>query len=116
MKNLLISTTAIIFSLSLFYSSSDIFKSEKKNSSKMESEKWYICTNCCNTKKATQAPWEQGCRKGGSSTHNYAFVGVAGNFNYTCRNCDAEVYLTSSTSPSASRCCSSGGTHSWYHR
>lgn len=44
------------------------------------------------------------------------FVGKVGNYNYTCRKCDAEVYLTSSTSPSASKCCATGGTHSWYHK
>jgi len=116
MKNLIILTSSIIFSLSFFYVNFDISNPEKKILSKAESEKWFICTNCCKTKKATQAPWQQGCSKSSSGTHNYVFVGVAGNYNYTCRNCDAEVYLTSSTSPSASRCCSSGNTHNWYNR
>jgi Tfp pilus assembly protein PilE len=80
-------------------------------------ETWYICTNCCKTKKATAAPWENGCKKGSSDMHNYSFCGKAGDYNYTCRNCDAEVYLKSSTSPSASTCCGTNkGTHTWYHR
>lgn len=78
-------------------------------------ENWYICTNCCKTKKGTSAPWESGCRASGSQ-HNYSFVGKAGDFNYTCRKCDAEVYLTSGQSPAASKCCSGGSTHTWYHR
>jgi hypothetical protein len=28
----------------------------------------------------------------------------------------AEVYLTSSSSPSASKCCATGGTHDWFHK
>jgi hypothetical protein len=48
--------------------------------------------------------------------HNYQFCGKAGDYNYTCRKCDAEVYLSSSQSPAASKCCASGGTHSWYNR
>ena len=79
-------------------------------------ENWYLCANCCKTKKATSAPWESGCKSASSGTHNYQFCGKAGNHNYTCRKCDAEVYLTSSTSPSASKCCETGGTHSWYHK
>ncbi len=75
-------------------------------------ENWYICTNCCKTKKATSAPWESGCSSG---QHNYQFSGKAGNYNYTCRNCSAEVYLTSSQSPVASKCCKAS-THSWYHK
>lgn len=84
--------------------------------SKNASDNWYICSNCCKTKKATSAPWEQGCRVSSSGTHNYQFSGKAGDFNYTCRKCDAEVYLTSSTSPNASKCCATGGTHTWYHK
>jgi hypothetical protein len=76
---------------------------------------WYICTNCCKTKQADEAPWLSGCSKSSSNSHNFAFCGKAGDFNYTCRNCDAEVYLTSSSSPAASKCCASGGTHNWYH-
>ena len=79
-------------------------------------DKWYICATCCKTKKASQAPWEQGCRKSSSGTHTYWVAGNAGDYNYTCRNCDAEVYLTSSQGPSASKCCGSGSTHDWYHR
>lgn len=81
--------------------------------------KWWICdnANCCKTKSANDCPWENGCRgKTGSGMHHYVFAGNAGNFNWTCRNCDAEVYLTSGQSPSASKCCETGGTHSWYHR
>lgn len=79
-------------------------------------EAWYICVNCCKTKKATTAPWENGCKKASSGMHNYWFCGKAGDYNYTCRNCDAEVYLAGS-SPSASTCCGANkGSHSWYHR
>ena len=83
---------------------------------KESNENWYLCSYCCKTKKAKSAPWEQGCRVSSSGTHNYQFSGKAGNFNYTCRKCDAEVYLTSSTSPSASKCCATGTTHTWYHK
>lgn len=75
-------------------------------------ENWYLCTNCCKTKKATSAPWENGCSSG---QHNFQFCGKAGDYNITCRKCNAEVYLTSSQGPSASKCCS-GGTHTWYHK
>ena len=78
--------------------------------------KWYICSNCCKTKKASDAPWENGCRQSNSGMHNYQFCGKAGDYNYTCRKCDAEVYLGGSQSPTASKCCASGGTHSWYNR
>jgi hypothetical protein len=87
-----------------------------QKTSSMGDENWYLCTNCCKTKKGSSAPWENGCRKASSGYHNFQFCGKAGDFNWTCRSCDAEVYLTSSTSPSASKCCASGGTHSWYHR
>jgi len=89
--------------------------SENTNPSSQD-DIWYLCTNCCRTKRASNAPWENGCRESSSGMHNYQFCGHAGDFNYTCRNCDAEVYLTSSQSPSASKCCATGGTHSWYHR
>jgi hypothetical protein len=79
-------------------------------------QSWYICYNCCKTRKSDRAPWENGCRQSASGTHNFQFSGKAGDYNYTCRRCDAEVYLTSSTSPASSRCCTTGGTHSWYHR
>jgi hypothetical protein len=82
------------------------------NVSPESNENWYICTNCCKTKKATSAPWESGCISG---QHNYQFSGKAGDFNYTCRSCSAEVYLTSSQSPSGTKCCKSG-THTWYHK
>ena len=36
-------------------------------------EAWYICVNCCKTKKATTAPWENGCKKASSGMHNYWF-------------------------------------------
>jgi hypothetical protein len=83
---------------------------------KVAEENWYICYNCCKTKKSKETPWENGCRQSSSGTHNYWFCGKAGDFNYTCRKCDAEVYLTSSTSPCGSKCCATGGTHTWYHR
>ena len=79
-------------------------------------ENWYICSFCCKTKKSESAPWENGCKVSSSGTHSFQYCGKAGNYNYTCRNCDAEVYLTSSSSPSASKCCSTGGTHNWYHK
>jgi hypothetical protein len=77
---------------------------------------WYICSDCCRTKNADTTPWENGCKKRSSGMHNFYFVGAAGDYNYTCRNCDAEVYLTSSSSPAASNCCGSGSTHNWYHK
>lgn len=97
---------------SAFVLTSFIFKN---NTSSDSQSNWYICNNCCKTKKGSSAPWENGCTSGSSSQHNYRFVGNSGDYNYTCRNCSAEVYLTSSQSPSASKCCKSG-THSWYHR
>ena len=78
--------------------------------------KWFICNHCCKTKKAADAPWENGCRQNSSGMHNYQFCGKAGDYNYTCRKCDAEVYLTSSQSPAYSKCCATGSTHSWYNR
>lgn len=80
------------------------------------SENWYLCSNCCKTKKATSAPWDKGCKQSSSGTHNYQFCGKAGNFNHTCRKCDAEVYLKQGSSPSASKCCATGGTHTWHHK
>lgn len=80
------------------------------------STNWYICSDCCKTKKADSTPQENGCRKRSSGYHNYNVLGIAGDYNYTCRNCDAEIYLTSSTSPGASICCANGSTHSWYHK
>lgn len=82
---------------------------------KPSDENWYICSHCCKTKKASSAPWLSGCRVSSSGTHNFQFAGKAADFNYTCRKCDAEMYLSSSQSPAASRCCATGGTHSWYH-
>ena len=79
-------------------------------------ENWYICANCCKTKQADKTPWESGCSKSSGSTHNFWFCGKAGDFNYTCRKCDASVYLSSNASPSASKCCASGGTHEWFHK
>lgn len=100
--------TLIILSLSLFVLMSFILN-QKPNAD----ENWYMCSNCCKTRKATTTPWESGCTSG---QHNYQFCGKAGNYNYTCRNCNAEVYLTNSNSPNASKCCKTGGTHSWHHR
>jgi hypothetical protein len=80
-----------------------------------QGDAWYICINCCKTKKSSSSPWENGCRKSTSGTHQFWYCGKAGDFNYTCRSCDAEVYLTSGQSPAASKCCASG-THDWYHR
>lgn len=104
MKNLIL----LFLSLSILGLMS--FNFESKPSA---DENWYICGNCCKSKKATSAPWESGCTSG---QHNYQFSGKAGNYNHTCRNCNVEVFLTSSTSPNASKCCKSGGTHSWYHK
>jgi hypothetical protein len=104
------------FTTSVKGNSNSVSKKTNIHSSSAD-ENWYICVNCCKTKKATAAPWENGCKKGSSGTHNYSFCGKAGDYNYTCRNCDAEVYLSPSTSPSASTCCGANkGTHSWYHR
>lgn len=108
MKKLIVSIIILLSFLNLS------FTDEKKQNSADES--WYLCYNCCKTKKGTSAPWENGCKSSSSGTHNYQFCGKAGDFNYTCRKCDAEVYLTSSTSPSASKCCATGGTHTWYHK
>jgi len=79
-------------------------------------DNWYICTECCSTKKGSSAPWENGCKESSSGMHNYSFSGNAGNYNYTCRKCGASVELTSSQSPAASKCCATGNTHDWYHR
>jgi hypothetical protein len=108
MKKIIVSIVIILSFITLSFTDS------KKDIS--VDENWYLCSYCCKTKKAKSAPWEQGCRSSSSGTHNYQFCGKAGDFNYTCRKCDAEVYLTSSTSPSASKCCETGGTHSWYHK
>jgi len=79
--------------------------------------KWYICSYCCKTKQAESAPWDSGCKVSSSGTHNYNFLGKAGDYNYTCRYCDAEIYMTPSTSPAASKCCSGqSSTHSWEHK
>jgi hypothetical protein len=67
-------------------------------------------------KKANQALWESGCRQSSSSTHNFQFCEKSGDYNYTCRKCDADIYLSSSQTPASGRCCATGGTHSWYHR
>jgi hypothetical protein len=91
------------------------FTNQALNSNPQEL-KWYICSNCCKTKKASESPWENGCRQSSSGMHNYQFCGKAGDYNYTCRKCDAEVYLSNSQSPAASKCCGSGGTHSWQNR
>ena len=104
------------FTASINGNSNSISKKTIMESSSAD-ETWYICVGCCKTKKATATPWENGCKKASSGTHNYWSCGKAGDYNYTCRNCDAEVYLTSSSSPSASTCCGANkGTHSWYHR
>jgi hypothetical protein len=85
-------------------------------SNKENTENWYICSYCCKTKKAKSAPWEQGCKVSSSRTHNFQFLGKSGDYNHTCRKCDAEVYLKQGTSPSASKCCETGGTHTWYNK
>lgn len=106
-----------VFAL-LFFSflGNNSITAEKEYASSMKSEmNWYICASCCKTAKSESAPWTSGCKGSSSGTHNYQFCGKAGDFNYTCDNCDAEVYLTSSTSPAASKCCASG-THTWRHR
>lgn len=88
----------------------------KKETNISNQENWYLCGNCCKTKKSTSAPWESGCRQNSSGMHNYQFCLKAGDVNYTCRNCDAEVYGDKeSASPAASHCCG-GGTHSWYNK
>ncbi len=112
MKKLIIPFTVLVSFVILSFTND--YSSKKYNKTSGD-ENWYLCSSCCKTKKATSAPWENGC-KSSSGTHNYQFCGKAGNYNYTCRKCDAEVYLTSSSSPSASKCCASGGTHTWYHR
>ena len=113
MKKLIILFILIISFVAVSFTKENLSESTNKNSA---DENWYLCSNCCKTKTATSAPWENGCKSASSGTHNYQFCGKAGNYNYTCRKCDAEVYLTSSTSPSASKCCATGGTHSWYHK
>jgi hypothetical protein len=105
----------ILFSIVILFAIMNLSFTESKDNISAD-ENWYLCSSCCKTKKAASAPWESGCKGSSSGTHNYQFSGKAGSFNYTCRKCDAEVYLTSSTSPSASKCCATGGTHSWYHK
>jgi hypothetical protein len=111
MKSVLIPFLILTLYSVAFFNINTFFDNEDR-----ATENWYLCSYCCKTKKATSAPWEQGCRVSSSGTHNYQFSGKAGNFNYTCRKCDAEVYLTSSTTPSASKCCATGTTHTWYHK
>lgn len=77
---------------------------------------WYLCAHCCKTKQADSSPNESGCRVSSSGQHNYQFCGKSGSYNMTCRNCDASVSLASGTTPNASKCCETGGTHSWYNR
>jgi hypothetical protein len=113
MKKLIIPFIFIVSFLFISFTKENL--SERTNKS-LADENWYLCSNCCETKKATSAPWESGCKSTSSGTHNFQFCGNAGNYNYTCRKCDAEVYLTSSTTPSASKCCVTGGSHSWYHK
>ena len=108
MKKIIISVSVIL----LFVN----FSFTKISNKATPNENWYLCYNCCKTKKASAAPWESGCRSSSSKTHNYQFCGKAGNYNQTCRKCDAEVYLKQGTSPSASRCCASGGTHTWSNK
>jgi uncharacterized protein YxeA len=108
MKKIIIPVIAILLIVNLSFT--------KKNNKTSSNENWYLCSNCCKTKKASAAPWENGCRSSSSKMHSYQFCGKAGNYNQTCRKCDAEVYLKQGTSPSASRCCASGGTHTWYNK
>lgn len=79
-------------------------------------DNWYICSYCCKTKKATSRPHEQGCKVSSSGTHNFQFSGKAGTVKHICKKCDAELYLKQGTGPSASKCCATGGTHTWSYR
>ena len=121
MKKVILIFSALII-VSTLFSFNKSFKDEGFSEESLMSksihgdENWYLCSNCCKTKKATSASWLNGCKKGSGEMHNFQFCGKAGDYNYTCRSCDAEVYLTSSSSPSASKCCATGGTHTWYHR
>lgn len=121
MKKVILIFSALIIVSTLFsFNKSfqgDVVKTKLLKSERTTGEEiWYLCSNCCKTKKATSAPWLNGCKKSSGEMHNFQFCGKAGDYNYTCRSCDAEVYLTSSSSPSASKCCATGGTHTWYHR
>ena len=104
----------IIISIIILLSFVNLSFTEGKNGISAD-ENWYLCSNCCKTKKASSSPWDKGCKLSSSGTHNYQFCGKAGDYNHTCRECDAEVYLKQGSSPSASKCCATGGTHSWYH-
>ena len=77
---------------------------------------WYKCSNCNQTKKASTAPWENGCRNNSSGMHNFQFSGNEGYYNWTCRKCEAEVYLKSGQSPAGSRCSKTGNSCEWYNK
>jgi hypothetical protein len=96
----------LILSITLLLSLTSTFSGGKN---------WYICSSCCKTKNADTTPWENGCRKSSSGMHSFDVSGIAGDYSYTFRKCDAEVYLTSSQGPGASKCCATGTTHDWYH-
>lgn len=113
MKKIVIPFFVIISVLLLSFTNQKLSDKENKISA---DENWYMCSYCLKTKKSDSAPWENGCKISSTGTHHFQFCGKAGNFNYTCRNCDAEVFLTSSSSLSASNCCATGGTHNWYHK
>lgn len=84
--------------------------------SSSDEEKYYICSQCCKTKKAASTPWESGCKESSAGMHNYVSVGYAGDVEYDCRYCGATVYLisTSASPNSAISCCGNGGHgHSW---
>jgi len=115
---ILSSLSAIVISTILLCSFIYVGSNKKSKANSIKSDyNWYICSYCCKTKQAESSPWESGCKVSSSGTHNYNFSGKAGDYNYTCRYCGAEVYLTSSTSPAASKCCSGqSSTHSWEHK
>ena len=115
--NLLITVAFVIFiQLSVVPIEGATVSSRDKRNIQYADENWYICSNCCKTRKAEKSPWEKGCRNASSGMHQFTYCVKAGDYNFTCRNCDAEIYAAKSTSPGASRCCATGGTHSWYHK
>jgi hypothetical protein len=81
-----------------------------------QQDAWYICENCCKTLHALSFPVEGGCRAASDRMHDYKFFGYGGDFNWTCRDCAAVVYLSSDQGLGASRCCATGAAHNWYHR
>lgn len=88
----------------------------KVTTSKITEESWYICIDCCKTKKGTNLHSEQGCKKAPSHSHTYWRVGKAGDRSYECSNCGAEVFMAPSSTPYANSKCCGGGSHKWFHR